>query len=209
MNENPIEKVCASPHRWLFVAASTLVIALVSFLPQVDVYLNARSERSDLNEQLEVANQMAEQLPKYEELSEERKTELLRLKLHEVEPEQTAELRSWLVSSARQAGCQVRRIDFNKPSSTPWTKEIDVLKPDPKKVNNKNRTPFDLQKHPITLSVTGSPEELRSLLNSLDTDPRVKHTSALDLRPIGRDSQQVQLDLTLWYFALVKAEKVS
>lgn len=208
MNENPIEKVCASPHRWLFVAAGTLVIALVSFLPQVDVYLNARSERADLKEQLEIAYEMADKLPRYEELTAEKEIELVRLKLKELEESQIPELRSWLVSTARQAGCQVRRIDFNKPTKSPWTKESDVLKPDPKKVNNKNRTPFDLQKHPISLSVSGTPDEIRTLLKNLDEDPRLKHTSTIDIRPVGRDAQQIELDLTLWYFALVKTDKV-
>ncbi len=203
MNETLIGKLCAGPQRWLYVAVITLVIAVVSLLPQVDEYFNARTERAELLDQLDNSSRIVTQLPKYEALATEKESQLDALKQIEVERDQTPQLRSWLVTQAREAGCQVRRIDFNASTRQSWNDKTDPLKISLKKPSEAKGI-FDLEKHPVVLTVTGSPQEINSLLRSLDDDQRVKHTKSIELKPVGRGKSSIQLDLTLWYYSLVK-----
>ena len=204
MNENVFSKLCAGPQRWLFVAVVTLVIAVVSLLPQVDEYFDARTERAELLDQLDNSSRVVTQLPKYERLATQKNDQLLALKQIEVERDQTPQLRSWLVTQARQAGCQIRRIDFNPSTKQPWNDQTDPIA-EPSKKSTESKGIFDLEKHPVILTVTGSPQEINSLIRSLDEDQRVKHTQSIELKPVGRKRNSIQLDLTLWYYSLVKA----
>lgn len=208
MNENPIERLCNSPQRWLIVTGVTFVIALVSVLPQVDQLLAERSERAELQEQIAQAAETAERLPVYEARVAEKNQELLGLRAQEVDESQLATLRSWLVGAARQSGCQVRRIDFAAATSRSWTNNDNPLET-PSKPAAANSTPFQLQTRSVVFSVTGTTGEVLTLLRSIDSDPRLKNAHSLDLKPTNRSARELQLDLNLWYFALVKSTGVA
>lgn len=209
MNENPLEKLCESRHRWLIVTAVTIVTGLVSLLPQVDQLLVERSERAELLEELAQAGETTQRLPVYEERVAEKMAELSALQRQGVDETRLAELRSWLVSAARQAGCQVRRIDFTSPSNRNWRENDNPIETPSKRDRKKSTTPFDLQTRPVNFSVTGSSVEVLALLRSIDEDKRLKHTQTLDLKPSNNDPRKLQLDLSLWYFALVKPKGVA
>lgn len=205
MSSSLVEQFFTSPHRWLIVTAVTFGIALVSVLPLVDQLLAERSERHALQEQLVQARQTAEELPLYEQRVAEKLAELDELREYEVDDEHLTELRSWLVNAARQAGCRVRRIDLAQPNRRSWTNDDNPLELAAKAEGKKQqKTPFDLQTRSVALSVTGSSAEVRSLLRTLDEDRRLKHAHAIGLKPESRNTNELQLDLTLWYFALVR-----
>ncbi len=205
MIENLAQKLCESRHRWLIVTAVTFVIALASVLPQVDQFFAERSERTQLEEQLAQAQATTASLSTYEKRLAEKSGELARLRDREVDEDQQADLRSWLVNAARTAGCQVRRIDMAAPNSRPWMTDDDPIKT-PEKNAKQTKTPFELQTRPVVFSVTGSTTDVLGLLKTIDTDGRLKHTQAMDLKPTSRNARELQLDLTLWYFALVRSE---
>ena len=48
-----------------------------------------------------------------------------------------------------------------------------------------------------------------ALLRTIDEDNQLKHTRTFDLKPVGRKSNELQLDLTLWFFALAKGPSVA
>lgn len=208
MIENLVEKLAQSPRRWLIVTGVTFVIALASILPQVDLLLAERSERAELLEQLAQANETSQRLPLYEQRISEKASELAGLRDREIDDDEIAELRSWLVDAARQAGCRVRRIELSAPNARPWT-EDDYPLIQPSNAQAKKNTPFQLQTRPVTFSVTGSSDEVMALLRTIDDDIRLKHTRTFDLKPVGRKSNELQLDLTLWFFALAKSQGVA
>lgn len=209
MIENPLERLCESRHRWLIVTAVTIVIGLAFILPQVDQLIAERSERTELQERLAQAVETSERLPMYQERVAEKVAELTALQEREVDEARLAELRSWLVAAARQSGCQVRRIDFASPVIRPWTTDDHPIEPPSKGDKRGAETPFELQTRPVAFSVTGTTAEVLALLESIDRDQRLKHTNSLDLKPTSRNSQELQLELNLWYFALVKSKGVA
>lgn len=208
MIENLVERFSESRHRWLIVTGVTFVIALASCLPQVDQLYAERSERADLLEELARAEETVERLPLYEERAAEKTKELDQLRKKEVSESQLAELRSWLVDSARQAGCQIRRIDLASPSTRSWAADDDPITP-PEKSKKNAKTPFQLETRTISFSVTGATSEVLALLKTLDEDARLKHAHSVDIKPAGRNGSELQLDLTLWYFALVRPPSVA
>jgi hypothetical protein len=205
VGENLLEKLCTSPKRWLIVTGVTLLIALASVLPQVDLLIAARTERAELEGQIERASRTADMLSKYEARSVEKESELEVLRRREVDETRVADLRTWLVAAVRQAGCQVRRLDLGSPSRREWGVKDNPLDEVKKQLAPNERTPFQLETRSVALSVTGGSGEVRALLKAIDADPRAKHTQQLELRPVGDSGSQLQLDVTLWYFALVKA----
>jgi hypothetical protein len=205
VGENLLEKLCTSPKRWLIVTGVTLLIALASVLPQVDVLIGARSERAVLEGQIERASRTADMLAKYEVRSAEKQAELEVLRRQEVDETRVADLRTWVVAAVRQAGCQVRRLDLGAPARRDWAAKDNPLDDTKRQLAPNERTPFQLETRTVALSVTGGSGEVRALLKAIDADPRAKHTQQLELRPVGGSGSQLQLDLTLRYFALVKA----
>lgn len=209
MNETPIERVCNSPHRWLIVTGVTFLIALLTILPQADVLLAARTERADLEEHKDNAAKTAGTLPQYESQVLEQEAKLATLTKQEVDEEHITEFRRWLVEAARQAGCQVRRVNLANPTRRRWATKDSPLAEAKKRLPAKDASPFDLETRSVSLSITGTTPEIQALLRTLDGDPRIKHTNGITLRPSGRNRKQLQLDLDLWYFALAPAQKVS
>ncbi|MEN0109198.1 MAG: hypothetical protein AAF805_00600 [Planctomycetota bacterium] len=208
MIEELAERFRGSPHRWLIVTGVTLVAALTTVLPQVDQLLAERSELAELRAQLADAQQTAERLDEYESAVAERTERLEALRRREVDEAQLAELRSWLVSAAREAGCQVRRIDLSAPTSRPWGFDDHPLAT-PDKKRKQPPTPFHLETRGVAFSVTGSTAELRALLKAIDADQRLKHANAVAMKPESRNQRSLQLDLNLWYFALVRPNGVA
>lgn len=203
------EKLAASRQRWLIVTGVSFVLALATALPQVDYLIAARSEHDGLERELAMAQATAKRLPDYEKTVAEKSSELERLRQRSVGEEQLATLRSWLVNAARQSGCQVRRIDLSPASARPWTEKDSPVGPAPATATKDTSAPFQLQTRTVTFSVTGSSAEVLALLKTIDADNRLKHASSVDLKPTNRGSNELQLDLTLWYFALARSGPIA
>ncbi|CAN0380659.1 unnamed protein product, partial [Ectocarpus sp. 4 AP-2014] len=101
------------------------------------------------------------------------------------------------------------RIDFSTPSKRKWRENDSPTETPSERDQEEKTTPFDLQTRPVNFSVTGSSAEVLALLRSIDEDKRLKHTQTLDLKPSSNNPRELQLDLSLWYFALVKPKGVA
>lgn len=209
MTESLLERLAHSKHRWLIVTGVTFLIALASALPQVDLLLAERSERTVLLDELAQSESTADRLPGYEKMLAEKGEELDRLRQLVVGESQLAALRTWLVDAARQSGCQVRRIDLASPTARPWNNDDNPLAPPAAGGANAPKTPFQLQTRAVAFSVTGSSNEVLALLKAIDADTRLKHANTIELKPTSRRDNELQLDLTLWYFALVRNSEVA
>ena len=209
MIENLAERLVQSKHRWLIVTGVTLLIGLVSALPQVDLLLAERSERTGLQAELTQAEATAARLPDYERKLVEKKEQLSRLRQLVVDESQLGGLRTWLVEAARQSGCRVRRIDLAAPTTKPWSGNDNPLTPIAVGPTANQKTLFQLQTRTVTLGVTGSSTEVFALLKAIDADTRLKHANAIELKPTNQGEHELQLDVTLWYFALVRNSGVA
>lgn len=209
MIEKLTEKLAQSKHRWIIVTAVTLLIALLSALPQVDLLLSERSERKRLQEELTQAEATATRVPSYEKKLSEKQEQLGGLRQLVVDESQLGALRTWLVEAARQSGCRVRRIDLAAPTSRPWSEKDNPLAPTPAGAAGSQKTVFQLQTRNVAFSVTGSSTEVFALLKAIDADTRLKHANTIELRPTNQGDHELQLDLTLWYFALVRNSGVA
>ena len=209
MIENLAERLAQSKHRWLIVTGVTLLIGLVSALPQVDLLLAERSERTSLQEELTQAEATAARLPDYERKLAEKQEQLGRLRQLVVDEPQLGALRTWLVEAARQSGCRVRRIDLAAPTSKPWNGNDNPLTPVAAGTATNQKTLFQLQTRTVTLGVTGSSTEVFALLKAIDIDTRLKHANTIELKPTNESDHELQLDVTLWYFALVRNSGVA
>ena len=206
MNDNLVVKVCTSPQRWLIVSGITLLIALLTVLPQVDELLEARVERADLKVRIENADQAIKVLPQLEGRVAAIKQELHELQKKAVDQEDVASLRRWLVEAARQSGCNLKRVGFDQPIRRRWLRD-DSPTTTPTNFAPEEAGPYDLETRSVTLSITGSQYEIQTLLKLLDADQRIKHTRVFELKPIGRTGRTLQLDLTLWYFTLIESKQ--
>ena len=202
MIDNPLQRLCENPKRWLIVTGVTFVIALLTVLPQVDEVLAARAERSELRDRMEEATRAAETLPSYEGRVRKVLAELRGLREREVREDQVSELRKWLVDAARESGCQVRRIHFAEPKRRQWRVGDHPLAEVKENDTRGQTTPFNLETRAVSLSVTGASHEVQALMRTLDRDERVKHAQMIDLRATGRGSSQLKLELSLIYFGL-------
>jgi hypothetical protein len=208
MSESYVEQLAGSRYRWLIVTSITLGIALATLLPQVDHYIASRSERAELEEQIARATEMAESLQEYETKVAEKSAMLTGYRNRLVDETRVTALRNWLVDAARDSGCQVRKIDIGAPDQRAWRLDDQSLDFSPNTVNEKNEGLFNLQKRRVMLSISGSSDEIRSLLKVIDADNRLAHPHTIELRPSPRQ-RNVQLDLILWYYALVRSNDVA
>ena len=66
MNDSLIRKFCESRYRWPIIATATLLLGLVALLLQVDDYFDKRNSHNVLTEDLDLARETADSLPKFE-----------------------------------------------------------------------------------------------------------------------------------------------
>lgn len=205
------ERFVANERRWLIVIVVTFVLALATWLPQVDLLLADRSERSAMEAQLAESQKTVSQLPLYEERRVEETEKLAAFRERQVDETTLADLRSWIVTTARQAGCQVRRIDIANPISRDWLADDGPLETPTKQQlkDKRSKTPFQLQTRSVALSITGTTVEVMSLLKALDTEDWLMHKQSVEIRPTAGESRVIQLDVNLRYFALVRKPRVA
>lgn len=207
MITNFLESLAESPHRRLIVIIVTFGTSLATVLPQVDLYLASRTERTELEEQIARASETVEQLPDREARAAEKSAEMKRMHDRQVDESRVTGLRSWLVDTARGSGCQVRRINIQPTKERRWAHDDDATGQAPP-LTTASLTSFDLQTHRVVLSVTGTSDEVRELLKAIDADQRLKHVQSIRLKPESR-RRKLELELILQYFALVRHEQAA
>ncbi|MEM6330640.1 MAG: hypothetical protein AAF790_10370 [Planctomycetota bacterium] len=203
MNEM-IDRFCDSPRRWLIVTAVTFVVGLATVLPQVDQYLSLYAEEEEQREQLEEAVMTAGELPMFRKAAVETEQTLAVLEARTLPAENLAGFRSELVNLVRESGCQVRRIAAGNVQARAWREEDTPLAPADAKAGAD--TAFQLETRPVSLSISGGMNELRGLLTRIEKHKMMMHARSVDIRPAGRDSRSVQMELELWCFALIKGD---
>lgn len=209
MNIDVIHQFCQSPRRWLIVSGVTLLVALAILLPQVDLYRELAQKNHELELDLAEAQRVAAELPKCEELLNTKTAELGKLEKRTAPAEEVAELRDEILEAVRRTGCQVLKLSVGNVQRRPWLTS-DRPSPTPLIVPGKpapGPTPFELETRAVTITVSGSSTQIRTLLGEIEKQNRIHHANSVEMRPAGPNRKSIELSLELWYFALERPLK--
>jgi hypothetical protein len=204
MTEGFVRKFCESRHRTLIVTGVTFVVGLLLVLPIVDVYYAGRDEKSALDGELEAAKEVASDLPQYERRVAEKLAQLQALEARSVDEASLPTLRGKLLELAKETDCSIRRLNVGAISSRPWLANDDPLTAKLDTKAEEGATPFVLEWRPVNLSLSGTSENLRTLLEKIAASGMLMHTKVLDMYPSSPSRQSLTLDLELWYYTLTR-----
>jgi hypothetical protein len=204
MIETLLRRFCESKHRTLIVIAGTFVVGLLLVLPLVDVYCADRDEKEALLAELESAQQVAGTLPQLESRVTEKLAQLEAFQRRTVDEESLPALREKLMDLAKEAGCSIRRLNVGAPTSRHWTPGDSPIAPATDTKRNEAETNFQLEWRPVSISLSGTSANLRSMIERVASAGMLMHTKSLEMYPSSPSRQSLTLDLELWYFTLVR-----
>jgi hypothetical protein len=203
MIEQALRSFCEARYRTLIVIAGTFMVGLVMVLPLVDVIRAGHDEKEALIAELDSAKTVAAGLEKFEKRVAEKLAELEVFEARTVDDDSVAALRSKLVDLAKETRCSVRRVNVGNVSLRPWKLGDNPIGPAEVKPNEPV-SPFQLEWRPVSISLSGSSGELRSMVERIGALNMLMHAKAFEMYPSGPNRQSLTLDLELWYFTLAR-----
>jgi len=203
MIEQALRSFCEARHRKLTVIAGTFVVGLVLVLPLVDVIRAGHDEKETLLAELDSAKTVAAGLEGVERRVKEKLAELDLQEKRTVDDESMPALRDKLVDLAKETACSVRRITVAGVSSRAWKPGENPIGPAETK-QTEATSPFKLEWRPVSISLTGSSANLRSLLERVSAAGMLVHAKSMEIYPSSPTRQTLTLDLELWYYTLAK-----
>ena len=209
MIETYLRQLADSPRRLLIVTMVSFAIGLVTLLPLVDEYDTLGTRSAELEMALDEARTSAANLGTFERRVATQVAELAAWEDRAISGERVHELHGRIVSLAREAGCQVRRINAGAVQSRTWRNDDHPLERAAGGRNKKDQTGYDLLTQPLSVTVSGSLPELTRLLAALHAEKSLSHTRTCLLRPAGVDRKEVVLELEFWLFDLARVKAVS
>ncbi len=195
-----IVKLCEDRRSWLFVTAGTLGLCLVFVLPCVDEYLAVCAEIHDLKEELERADESAAALAGFEQRRVEQIVEVDQQLDKTLNEDNEAEYRNSMVRMVRSSGCQLRRLHIGSPIVRDWGHGDSPL--DARSKKKLTPTGFRLERRQVNLVLVGPSANVRKLMNSIESEDKLLHVQALELKPSSGNGRGVELGMELWYFTL-------
>jgi hypothetical protein len=153
---------------------------------------------------LEAAKAVASDLPQYERRVAEKLSQLQALEARSVDEASLPTLRGKLLELAKETDCSIRRLNVGAISSRPWLANDDPLAAKQDTKTEEGGTPFVLEWRPVNLSLSGTSENLRTLLEKIAATGMLMHTKTLDMYPSSPSRQSLTLDLELWYYTLTR-----
>ena len=204
MIEQALRRFCESKHRWVIVTAGTFVVGLVLVLPLVDAYSTGREEKETLLAELGSARQVAATLERFESRVAERVAQLAVFEAKTVDEQSLHTLRGKLVDLAKETGCNIRRLSVGAASSRPWVPGQDPIAPAVDAKSAEAKAGFLLEWRPVSISLSGSSTNLRSMLERVASSGMLMHTKAFEMFPSSPTRQSLTLDMELWYFTLTR-----
>jgi len=204
MTEETLRKFCESRHRTLIVIAGTFVVGLLLVMPIVDDYYAGRDDNSAVIVDLESARGVAAGMTEYEKRVAEKVAQLKSLESRTVNDESLPDLRGKLVDLAKEENCSIRRLNVGILSSRPWRPDDDPLTSKPAAKSDENASPFVLEWRPINISLSGTSENLRMMLDKIAASGMFLHTKSMEMYPSSPSRQTLTLDMELWYFTLAR-----
>lgn len=203
MIEQGLRSFCEARHRKLIVIAGTFAVGLVLVLPLVDVIRAGHDEKETLLAELDSAKTVAAGLKGVERRVKEKLAELNLQEKRTVDDESMPALRDKLVDLAKETACSVRRITVGGVSSRAWKPGENPIGPAETKQTEATSL-FKLEWRPVSISLTGSSANLRSMLERVSAAGMLVHAKSMEIYPSSPTRQTLTLDLELWYYTLAK-----
>ena len=210
MIEAILQRCLTSRRRRWAVIILTLGLGVVVILPATDEYSDSRDCRRRLRTHVADAHSDVAALDRLRQVADQKRTRLNQLEALAVPTDQVHLFRQEIIGWARGAGCQVRRIRTESPQSRPW--HIGDSLPDTTAGGSRSMddSPYRLNMHPLSLSVSGTLSGVKSLLDRLHSTDRLIRNRTLSIHPPGQDNRkQVVMDIELNLFNLTKTETPS
>jgi hypothetical protein len=120
-----------------------------------------------------------------------------------VDDESMPALRDKLVGFAKETACSIRRITVGSVSSRAWSPGQNPIGPADTK-QTETSSPFKLEWRPVSISLSGTSESLRSMLDRVSASGMLVHAKSFEMYPSSATRQTKTLDLELWYYTLAK-----
>lgn len=204
MIEETLRRFCESPRRLLIVIAGTFVVGLVLILPLVDVNRADHAEKTALLAELDSARSVAAELETFESRVAEKLAQLEVLEARTVDEDSLTTLRGRLVDLAKETGCSIRRLSVGTASSRPWVAGDDPIAANATAKPDAPTSGFMLEWRPVSISLSGSSANLRSLLERVAAAGMMMHAKSVEMFPSNPSRQTLTLDMELWYFTLAR-----
>ena len=203
MNESLLRNFCESKHRKLIVVIGTTLFGLVVLWPSTDDYFDKRESRRTLMDDLDRARRTEEFLPAFEQRVVDLEEKVSLLEGRTVSAESVSQYRNNLLEIIRKADCQMRSLEVGTPTRRPWLRDDDPLQ-STAALGVTDKTPFQLERRNINLSIDGEMTSIHNLLDQLEKDKTIAYPRRLQLHSTGGRSTSATLELELWLFALVR-----
>ncbi|MCH8841254.1 MAG: hypothetical protein IH831_11400 [Planctomycetes bacterium] len=152
---------------------------------------------------LDRARQKEKNLPAFEQRVAELEEKVSLLEGRTVSAESVSQYRTTLLEIIRKSGCQMRRLEVGTPTRRPWMRNDDPLQ-STAALGVTDKTPFQLERRNINLSIDGDMTSIHNLLDQLEKDKTIAYPHRLQLHSTGGRSTSATLELELWLFALVR-----
>ena len=193
------------PKRVWIVTLLTMLVGLVFTWPAVDNYCAASSKYAELRAEVAQGQERGGKIGLYKEQAEKKLAESKALEAKALTAEETEDLRNRLTTMVKDAGCKMRRIKLGDALTRTWFEEDNPLDTRSRADSDK-KSPFKLKSQPLLLSIAGPLDKVNDFLARLGQEDKLIHTGSLMLKRSTEDQAQVELDLELFLFDLVRAE---
>ena len=203
MNESLLRSFCESSHRKLIVAIAMTLLGLLVLVPVTDDYFDKRESRRTLRDDLDHARNAKKLLPAFEERVVAMEQNVALLDARAISEENVSQYRTNLLEIVQKAGCRMRRLDVGAAIRRPWMHNDNPLQ-ETAAPGTKDKTPFQLERHNIKLSISGEITDIYRLLEMLDEEPTIAYPRRMQLHSDQGHTTAATLKMELWLFALVK-----
>jgi hypothetical protein len=181
----------------------TILTGLVAVWPAADEYIAARSRYSDARSDLEETERQLNNLPKFTQLFEKRRSELEKLEKQSLDPDAAQALRGTLLQLIRETGCTMRYVRLSDPVRRDWLENDDPL--GIKSLTERGgETPFQLVTRQMSVSISGPMANLNKFLERLNGIERLIHTNSISLQRSGQRTTTTALDMEILLFELAR-----
>ena len=209
MIETAIRQLIDHPRGMLIVITLSFVLGLALVLPLADEYSALREEADNLHQSLSEAQLERQNLPLFEKRIENQESELAALEDKAISDDEASEFRHRMVALVRESGCQVRKVSLSDPKQRDWLQDDNPVRTIRRTGKKQKKTEYQLKSRVFALSVSGTAEDVRSLLAAIHREQPLAYTRSLSLRPADGQRTEVVLEIELWLFELEKNQAVS
>jgi hypothetical protein len=154
--------------------------------------------------ELDSAKQVAAELDVFQGRVGQKLAELAAFEARTTNDDSMPALRGKLVDLAKETDCNIRRLSVGAVSSRPWRPGEDPTLPGGATKSDESSTGFVLEWRPVSISLSGTSANLRTLLERIAAADMLMHTKSLEMYPSSPNRQSLTLDMELWYFTLAR-----